>query len=56
MILLLLVFFFQNPVELVTLAGVCDSCCVAVLFADCFIEVSVAVEGGGGSCCATASV
>ena len=46
MILLLLVIFFRHPVELVTLAGVCESCCVSTLFDGCFMEVSVAVEGG----------
>ena len=56
MILLLLVFFFRNVVESVTLAGVCDSYCVATLFAGCFMEVSVAVEGGRGSCGVTAAV
>ena len=51
MILLLLTFFFRHPVELVTLAAVCESfCCVATLFAGCFMEMLVAVEGGGGSC------
>ena len=45
MILLLLVIFFRHPVELVTLAGVCESCCVSTLFAGCFMEVSVEIEG-----------
>ena len=51
MILLLLIFFFWDPVELVTLAVVC----VAILIADCCMEVSVAVEEGG-SCGVTVAV
>ena len=46
MILLLLAFFFRDPVELVALGAVCKSCCVATLFAGCFMEMSVAAEGG----------
>ena len=56
MILPLLAFFFRDPVELVTLAGVCESYCVAALFSGCFKEVSVAVEVGGGSCGITVAV
>ena len=33
MILLLLAFFFRDPVELVALTAVCESCCIATLFA-----------------------
>ena len=32
---------------LVALAAVCESSCEATLFAGCFMETSVAVEGGG---------
>ena len=35
---------------LVTLAAVCESCCGVTLFASCFMEMSVAVDGGGGTC------
>ena len=52
MILLLLIFFFWDPVELVTLAVVC----VATLIADCCMEVSVTVVEGGGSCGVTVAV
>ena len=47
MILLQLAFFFRDSVELVALAAVCESCCVATLFSCCFMEMSVAAEGGG---------
>ena len=46
MILLELAFFFRDSVELVALAAVCESCCVATLFAGCFMKMSVAVELG----------
>ena len=47
MILLLLAFVFRDPVVLVALAAVCESCRVATLFAGCFMEMSAADEGGG---------
>ena len=34
---------------LVALAAVCEGCCGVTLFAGCFMEMSVAVEGGGVS-------
>ena len=56
MILLLLAFFFRDPVELVALAAACESCCVATMLAGCFMEMSVALEGGGSSCGVTVAV
>ena len=41
---------------LVALAAVCESCCGVTLFASCFMEMSVAVDGGGGSCGVTVAV
>ena len=56
MILLLLAFFFRDRVVLVALAAVCESCCGVTLFAGCFMEMSVAVDGGRGSCGVTVAV
>ena len=47
MILLLLAFLFRDPVVLVALAAICESCCVATLFAGCFMKMSAADEGVG---------
>ena len=41
---------------LVALAAVCESYCGVTLFSACFMEMSVAVEGGGGSCGVTVAV
>ena len=41
---------------LVALAAVCESCCVVTLLACCFMEMSVTVDGGGGSCGVTVAV
>ena len=56
MILLFLAFFFRDRVVLVALAAVCESYCGDTLFAGCFMEMSVAVDGGGGSCGVTVAV
>ena len=41
---------------LVALAAGCESCCGVTLFAGCFMEMSVPVDGGGGSCSVTVAV